>query len=218
MSFLAYHFIEGVLIKSGGPKRKSLFNSEAVFDSILVDTVVEQMIDYASALGACRSKLALQIISNMFKDRNWDTDDAPNILVFINKMEEWKIENIIAPHEIIKLPSFVEHFGKTVPVSILHKREMQADLEQKFLFALLLGLANPDKFKLWFEEDFKEKENKLEEYKKAGLDIDFIPTLQQYLKSCDGIVKDYEEKMGSLSTAIPPKLLLDAQKLGVSIE
>ena len=132
-------------------------------------------------------------------------------------MEEWKIENIIAPHEIIKLPSFVEHFGKTVPVSILYKREMQADLEQEFLFALLLGLANPDKFKLWYEKDFKEKENKLEEYKRVGLAVDFIPTLEQYLSSCDKVIINYEQKMGNLPTNIPVKLMRDAQQLGCLI-
>jgi len=216
MSFFAYHFIEGVLMKSGGPKRKSFFNSSAVFDSRLVDVVSEQMIDYASAIGACRSKLALQIISNMFKDRDWSADDGPKILDFINKREEWKTENILAPHEIINLEPFSKHFGKTVPVSFLKK--MQTNWEQEFLLALLWGLSNPDKFKLWYEKKYNEDKKILEEAKKAGLDVDFIPTLEQYLSSCEEIIKNYEHKMGNLPTTIPPRLIADAQKLGVIFE
>jgi hypothetical protein len=215
MSFFAYHYIEGVLVESGGPKRKSFFSSEAVFDSNLVDTVAEQMIDYASALGACRSKIALQIISNMFKDKDWDSNDSPKILDFINKREEWKTENILAPHEIIKLPSFVEHFGKTISVSDLKK--MQSNLEQEFLFALLWGLANPDKFKLWFEKKFTEDKKILEVAQKAGLDVDSIPTLQEYLLACDKVIKNYEQKMGNLPTTLPSKLIIDAEKLGVFV-
>lgn len=218
MSFFAYHFIEGMLVESGGPKRKSFFNSDAVFNSDLVDIAVKQMIEYASAIGACRNKLALQIISNMFKDRNWDTNDAPNILSFISKIEEGKTENIIAPHDITSIPSFAEHFGKTVSVSILNNREMQANLEQNFLFALLWGLSNPDKFKLWYEKKIIEDKNMLETAQEAGLDVGFIPTLEQYLLSCDKVIINYEQKMGSLPTTIPSKLIIDAQKLGVSVE
>ena len=85
MSFFAYHYIEQILISAGGPRRRSILNSEAVFDSNLVEVVEKQMIEYGAALGACRSKLALQIIACIYKDKNWESGDAPDIVDFIGK-------------------------------------------------------------------------------------------------------------------------------------
>ncbi len=213
MSFFAYHYIESLLLSTGGPKRRGLFNSEAVFDSTLVDTIEKQMIEYGAALGACRSELALQIISCTYKDKNWESEDAPDIRKFIN--EAFQSSEII-PHKVVRPISFLRH-GKVVAVSTLHNKEIQAGLEQIFIEALLWGLSHPNEFKSWYDKDFEEKTSKLDKYRELGLDITYIPTLPQYLSECDKMIEDYQHKMGSLPQTIPAKLLLDAEALGVTV-
>jgi len=44
-SIFGFYYIMALLSHMGWPKRKSLFNSEAVVNSLILDSAVEQMID-----------------------------------------------------------------------------------------------------------------------------------------------------------------------------
>jgi len=56
----------------------------------------------------------------------------------------------------------------------------------------------------------------LPEYKKAGLAVDSIPTLDQILKEGEEILKSYEKEVRPLSP-ISQKLLNDALSLGIKV-
>lgn len=214
MSFFAYHYMENLLLATGGPKRRSFFNSEAVFDATLVDTVEKQMIEYGAALGACRSKLALQIITSAYKDKNWESEDAPDIKKFIT--EAFQSDEVV-PTKVVQPISFLKQ-GNEVAVTTLHNREIQAGLEQIFIEALLWGLSHPNEFKSWYEKDYEEKIRNLDKYMESGLDINSIPTLFQYLSECDKMIDDYQQKMGPLPQTIPHRLIADVEQLGVTAE
>lgn len=206
-----------MLGQMGWPRRSGLFNSNAVIDTTIAEASTAEMIDFAAAIGACRPKLALQILACMFKDRNWEDENAPQILLFIeNAKNDWNSKKGSSPREIIK-PIEFSKYGKTIEAKLLNDREVQAALEQIFLAALLWGLANPEDFKTWYEEDARDKTEKLPEYQKANLDVGSIPSLPEYLDECERMIKGYEEKMGELPT-IPPRLLEDARVLGRKIE
>lgn len=217
MSFFAYHNIETMSLEMGGPKRRSLFNSEAVFDASVIDMIIKHMIDYAAALGACRPRLALQILATVYKNRDWEGKDAPQILDFINKSKQrWKEKKDLAPHDIIKFSSFSEH-EELVSVKTLHNKEIQSGMEQKFVEGLLWGLTNSNEFKSWYEIDRKEKESHIPEYKSAGLNVRQFPELSEYLQECEKMVGEYVKKMGSLSP-IPQKLLDDVRELSLEVK
>ncbi len=200
----------------GGPKRRSLFNSEAVFDANVVDVTFKHMIDYAATLGACCPQLSLQIFSTAYKHSNWEGGDAPEILHMVdNARGVWLENKNLAPHDIIE-PIIFSKYGQKVPVKLLTDKEIQLAMEQAFIEGLVWGLVNPDKFKRWYDMDKNEKEVRIPEYKRVGLDVSHFPTLSEYVKECERMVKEYEKKMGKLSS-IPSKLRNDAGRLGLKI-
>jgi hypothetical protein len=188
-----------------------------VVDSLIVDITIQQMIDCAAALGACRPQLALQIIATMFNDKNWEGVDAPEILSFIDGSRQlWLGKKGMSPHEIIGFPSFLKH-AKFIPAKLLNEKDMRRVLEQEFLGGLLWGLANEEEFVTWYEAYEKHHTEQLPMYKKADIGVESIQTLAQYLNDCEDIIRDYEAKSGKLSP-IPPRLLEDAKKIRNGIE
>ena len=81
-SFFGIHFVNGLLAQTGWQRRKSFLNSTAVVDSVILDMIIGQMIDGAASIGACRPKLALQIIATMFRDADWDSIGLFDIIAF----------------------------------------------------------------------------------------------------------------------------------------
>jgi hypothetical protein len=79
MSVFAFYFVSGLLREAGWPRKQGMFRTEVV-DTTVLDSTVDQMIDWAAGLGACRPHLALQMIAEMFRDRDWNTSAAPNIV------------------------------------------------------------------------------------------------------------------------------------------
>jgi len=51
---------------------------------------------------------------------------------------------------------------------------------------------------------------------KAGVDIDSLPTLDEFLKESEEMLRGYEEEVDPLPP-IPKKLLNDAKVLGIDI-
>jgi len=78
-SIFGFYYIMGLLNHMGWPRRKSLFYSEAVVNSLILDSAVEQMIDWAASIGACRPQLALQMIATMLRGTDWESKDAMNL-------------------------------------------------------------------------------------------------------------------------------------------
>jgi len=218
MSNFGFYFITKILSQTGWPRRRGLFSSEAIVDSIMADIVINEMIDWAAALGACRPKLALQVIASILKDKDWEGENAPRIVDFINHAKDiWNAQGNKAPHDIIEPFKLSKHFGKTIRAKDLNDNRIRTGLEQVYLDGLLWGLANPDRFKSWYESDYKnKKERTLPLMQKAGLEDDSVPTLSEFLKDSEKMLKDYESEVAPLSP-IPSKLLADARALGREI-
>ncbi len=70
---MGFYYIIGLLHHLGWPKRRGLFNSEAIINSIILDSAIDQMIDWSASIGACRPNTALQIIATMFDEEDWNS-------------------------------------------------------------------------------------------------------------------------------------------------
>ncbi len=217
MSIFGSYFVMTMLREAGWPRRRGLFRSEAVIDTSITDVIINQMVDWAASLGACRPRLALQVIALMFQDRDWEGENAPKILVFINgaKKDLWNARGNKAPHDIVD-PFKLSKHGKMIPSKVLKSNTVRKELEQLCLDGLLWGLANPDRFKTWFESSEKSQRDQLPFYKKAGLAVDSITTLSEFLKDGEQMLKFYETEIGRLPP-IPARLLADARALGRDI-
>jgi len=216
MSIFGFYFVTTVLGQAGWPRRRGLFRSEAVIDTSITDIVINQMVDWAASLGACRPRLALQVIALMFRDRDWEGENAPKILVFINESkDEWNARGNEAPHDIVD-PFKLSKHGKMIPSKVLKRDTVRTGLEQLCLDGLLWGLANPDRFKTWYESSEKSQRDQLPLMQSAGLAVDSVTTLSEFLKDGQQMLKCYETEVAALP-AIPPRLLADARALGREI-
>lgn len=208
----------GLLSHMGWPRRKSLFNSEAVVNSLILDSAVEQLIDWAASIGACRPKLALQIIATMLRDTDWESKDAMNLSAEVGNMKKQWAErgNSNNPREAVKPVKFSKH-SEVMTMKQLKDKEISHAFEVYCYESLIWGLVNSDNFKTYFSANEERQREKLPEYKKAGLAVDYIPTLDQILKEGEEILKGYEKEVRELSP-IPQKLQNDAISLGIKIE
>lgn len=217
-SIFGFYYIMGLLSHVGWPRRRSLFNSEAVVNSLVLDSAVDQMIDWSASIGACRPNLALQIIATMFRDTNWESKEALDINAEVNNLKKQWAERggDNNPREAVKSVK-ISKTSEFISMKQLKSKDFQHALEIYFYEGLFWGLVNLDSFKTYFETNEKRQRDQLPKYKKAGLKVDSIPTLDQILREGEEILKGYEKEIRPLSP-IPQKLLKDALALGIEVK
>jgi hypothetical protein len=111
----------------------------------------------------------------MFHDRDWEGENAPRILDFINKAKDvWNAQGNKAPHDIVESFKLSKHFGKMIGSKYFKDNRIRTALEQLCLEGLLWGLANPIRFKTWYESQEKTQRDRLPLYQKAGLAVDMV--------------------------------------------
>lgn len=217
MSIFGLYFVGSLLHEMGWPRKQGLFR-RLVVDTTVADLTIDQMITWAASLGAGRPALALQIIADMFRDRNWDSDDAPQIdgVIKGSRGSRDKVPHA-SPLEYVQPVRYAKHFGATISAKRLFtKSEMLSALEQYVLEALIWGLADPKRFAVWYADEAQRHASKLSLYQRSGLAADAMPALGEFFDACEQIVRNYEREVGPLPK-IPAKLLSDARALGINV-
>jgi hypothetical protein len=82
MSIFAFYFTAQLLREAGWPRKLGRFKGVG-YDTSVADAALAQSIDWGAALGAGRAPLALQMIAEMFRDRDWEGADAPNVVMVV---------------------------------------------------------------------------------------------------------------------------------------
>ena len=236
MSTFALYFASQLLTEAGWPRRLGIFKKSVGYDTWLVDSAYAQSIDWGAALGAGRPSLALQMIAEMYRDRDWGSDDAPDMKVFLESApENWR--TAASPQDAVPPPEFAEG-AATLSVEQFQDRQMATAVEPLLCQALLWGLSNPDRFEDWYgsmvadnestppvdsdddgvevEDLYRSLEPETESMppvRSFGLEVDNLPPLPKFLDDSEQVVHDYERDVGPLHE-IPPRLLADAKALG----
>ena len=70
----------------------------------------------------------------------------------------------------------------------------------------------------YFNSERENQIDRLEEYKKAGLEVNSIPTIEEFLNDGEKIISSYEEKMARPLLPIPRRLIDDMLQLGLKEE
>jgi hypothetical protein len=134
-----------------------------------------------------------------------------------NMKKQWAERgNSNNPREAVKPVKFSKH-SEVMTMKQLKDKEISHALEVYCYESLVWGLVNPDNFKTYYSANEERQREKMPEYKKAGLAVDYIPTLDQILKEGEEILKGYEKEIRELSP-IPQKLQNDVISLGIKIE
>ena len=215
-SIFGFYYLVGLLGHMGWPRRRSLFNSEAVINSVILDGAVEQMIDWSASIGACRPNLALQVIATMFRGNDWDSEDSLNIVKVVNDSKKlWNERGNNNPRDIVQ-PTKFSKLKDVISSKDLKNKDTQFLLEQYCFESLIWGLANSNSFKIYFETNEKRQKDSMPLYEKAGLEIGSISGLDQILKEGEEILKNYEKEIRPLSP-IPQKLMKDVLYLEIEI-
>lgn len=217
-SIFGFYYVVGLLSHMGWPRRRGLFSSEAVVDSLILDSTIDQMIDWSASIGACRPNMALQIIASMFRDMDWDSKEALDINAETEKLKKQWIErgNNSNSREAVKPVKFSKT-SKVISMKQLKHKDIQHALEVYCYESLMWGLVNSDSFQNYYSANEKRQRDQLPEYKKAGLAVDSIPTLKQILKDGEEILSGYEKEVRPLSP-VPQKLLNGALSLGIKAD
>jgi hypothetical protein len=211
------YYINGVLGAAKWPRKQGLMGKEVV-DVTILDVSVDQMVDWAAGIGAGRAKLAVQILASLYNDRDWDSEGAPNIEMFVNGQDEdfarkgLDLETT-APHDLLEPYHFKNTFGGAVPYKTLSEPKTREIIETTFAGALLYGLSHPDEVEAWYENYLEDFNSNRDTYEKVGLGVSELPTLEQYFSNAEDIINLYVQESG-LSLPMPnPKLLSAAKKV-----
>src|SRR3989344_9237142 len=217
-SIFGFYYVVGLLSHMGWPRRRGLFSSEAVVDSLILDSTIDQMIDWSASIGACRPNVALQIIASMFRDMDWDGKEALDIGAEAENLKKQWVErgNGSNPREAVKPVKFSKT-SKVISMKQLKHKDIQHALEVYCYESLMWGLVNSDNFKSYYSANEKRQRGQLPEYQKAGLAVDSIPTLDQILNDGGEIIRGYEKEVRPLSV-VPQKLLNGAISLGIEVK
>lgn len=213
MSIFGFYFVGNLLREAGWPRKQGVFKGLA-YDTVFVDLAIGQAMDWGAGLGAGHPRLSLQMIAEMYRDRDWESDEAPNLKLYLDDMakdDSWSAAS--SPMDAAQPVQLAEHFGRSMKLEYFQHKKTRALIEPHFLHALLWGLSNPDRFDAWYRSKHARQESRLPEMLEAGLDVEHLPSLPEFLEYCEQIVRDYERDIGPLPP-IPPRLLDDATALG----
>jgi hypothetical protein len=216
MSIYGQYFVVNLCREAGWPRTTGLFLKKSVIDTVIFDGAIDQMINWAASLGAGRPKLALQMIAEMFRNRDWSGDNAPSILEFIeaarNGLQAWSSRDPVAPQDVVERPSFTR-LGKTIGAEKLTDPQMRMALEQFCLQGILWGLANPGLFAEWYDGYWQDADGSLALAKAAGVDSEHPKPIEEMFEDSEKILRNYERDIGSLPS-IPERLALEFTSLG----
>jgi len=216
MSIFGFYFVGNLLRQAGWPRKKGLFGGPA-YDTFVVDGVINQMLGWGASLAAGRPKMSLQMIAEMFRDKDWDGDNPPDVKMLIDGSREvWDRVPEGGPREVIK-PWRLSNGGKSMPAKTLAGQKLRVALEQLCFEAIMWGLGNPDRVKAWYTNHREEMQSFSPDMQKAGLQVETLPALNEWFEQCESILRGYERDIQPMPE-IPKKLLQDAESIGVNLD
>lgn len=209
MSIFAFYFASNLLRLSGWPRKLGRFKGEG-YDATMVDLVWGQAIDWGAALGAARPRLALQMIAEMYRDR--DSESAPDLKMFVDGVRSYSRWAAGSPQEAVPPPKFSAGM-QALTVDQWTGPQTRSNMEQQLLLAILWGLSNPERFAAWYGRHTAELASNMPAMRAAGIEIDEPQSFEDFVEGCEEIVREYENEINALP-AIPQWLIADAQALG----
>lgn len=214
MSMFGFYFVTNLLEQAGWPRKKGFFGGPS-YDTLIVDETIDQMLAWSASLAAGRPELSLRMIAEMFRDKDWEGPDPPDITIVIEgSRPEWDKHPDGSPTDVVQPWRLSNTSGKSIPAKQLADRKLIAALEQLCLEAIMWGLGNPTRVTDWYARHRQTIHAKLADMQRAGLQVDALPELDDWFEQCASILSGYERDIQPMPQ-IPRKLRQDAEKVGV---
>ena len=217
MSMFGFYFVQAILEQAGWPRKEGLFGGPH-YDTFIVDQVIDQMLSWGASIAAERPKVSLQIISEMFRDKDWDGENAPDVKMLIDESrEDWDKLPDGGPSEVIKPWRLSSNIGKSMPAKQLVDKKLVTSIEQLLLESIIWGLGNTDRVRKWYNQHREKIQSSFSKMQEAGLQIEALPPLDEWINQCEKILHDYERDIQPLPE-IPNKLLQDVKSIRLDVE
>jgi hypothetical protein len=209
MAVFGTYYTVNMLRQMKWPRKHGVRKKE-YFDTFIVDQTLNQMVDWAAAIGAGAPDTALKILAYIYKDRDWDGDDAPDFEMFVGS-ERKRIASMgvkaseTAPHDLLQPFQFGEKF-KSLPGNAFDNENARNFIETTFVNGLLYGLCHPRAYNSWYDNHLQEFEKNKELYKKIDIGVEELPSLKENLNNSIEIIELYEQEMNISFPPIPAGL------------
>ena len=187
------------IARSGMATKAGILKGES-YDTVVADAAIAQSVDWGAALGAGRPRLSLQMIAEMFRDRDWDSDDGPDVKMVIERTRGSR-------HLVCRcLSAGCGSTGATAetspnrlkPQQFQDARLQERLLEQDLLQAIALGLSNPDRFEPGTAPPLTHQKSMIPTMREAGLDVGLPPLLPEFIVNCEQVVRATRRVVGPL--------------------
>jgi hypothetical protein len=217
MSIFGTYYTVNLLREAKWPRKQGLLKKE-VYDIFIVDRTIESMVDWAASIGAGNPLVALKIIAYVYQDRDWKTDEAPNLPMYVEGMQNSYQErgldpSITAPSNLNKPFQFENHFKSPLPANAFGNKDTKNILETSFIAGLIYGLSHPKAYESWYEHNLKEHHKNKDIYKDMNLDLDELPDLKENYANSIEIIELYENEMDITFPPIPDELKKQAWQI-----
>lgn len=217
MAIFGSYYTANMLRIMKWPRRQGLFGKET-YDGFIFDQTVQQMADWAAAIGAGHPKLATELLAYIYGESAWGTNDEPNIEMFARGTdEEAEAKNLdlgsTAPHDIVNPVQFSKHFPKGLPSTAFDNQTVREVLETTFMASLIYGLSHPKQFEAWYHSNLENFDKNRDTYNKIGLEIEELPSLAQNYINAKDIIDQYRVEMNVTFPKVHPSLLATVKRI-----
>jgi len=221
MTFVLYYLV-GMLKAMGWPRKVGLpMLRKEVVDAFVIRMAIQQMVEFATVLGAKRPNVAIRLIADMFRQRDYTQQPAAQLWAKLDATQTVTLHPEISPAEAIARfigDSSGKDYGKIlgqgpsqnfVPWSFVGGGPISFASHMPFAMALAWGIEHPEEALAAWEAQYKQYAEDLPEMLAAGLKLDpphTIPTSDDICASIEEVLAFFQKEVRPL-VAVPPELL-----------
>jgi hypothetical protein len=191
---LGSYYTMNLLEAAKWPRKVGLLK-KPVYSSEVINIVLNQMVDWATAVGAGSPYLAEMII-NTYSLESGDSMPGTDAVLDLRDRIHKKIADkakLPAPHEIINHVR-IGSGKKNVPASELATPKTIKEIEATFQASLLLGYCTPKYILDWYKQNYSDHQRDKDKFEKLGMKEN-LPKLDDWLQDAQDVVNLYKEEM-----------------------
>lgn len=211
--FPAY-FLFGFLNTAGWPRTIGILRRRKVVSHAVVCGAITELVRIAIALGAKKPNIAIKLLANIFRKRNWSQQSAKEMWAKYDPSEQVSNQPDKPPEEIIA------NFPMTVP-DFTNPEEVQRDLiawenvsqeafsahyHVVFCQGLIWGLSHPDEASAHYETQRQQFLENLPDMLQAGLAVRPPETFEEFANIMEESVNEFQNEIHPFGE-IPQELL-----------
>lgn len=192
-------FVNGMLRAENWPREIGRFKKKWVVDAQIVDSMCFQLAQLGVTLGATRPRLALQLLADIFRTRDWEKKPLSALLVDLDPSARISAAPAQKPwHSIVtlRLAEYGASMGEQlIPWELLAHENYRAELSISCAAGLVWGLIHPSEATEAIDRESARLNQDLPRWKQAGLAVDpgyEVPNVWQAGINAEDMLTSYQ--------------------------